>query len=631
MNRSRPLTRILPAFCLGCFAGLENNYALSAGVFAFIFLLLLGFLVFHQKGWLPYKYRWIAGVVIQLAVFMITWAVASMQDQRQSAFHYNKSTFNKVLIKLVQRPVRKTASYRSMAEVLLVKEVIDEEIPDKKKWKVAIGKVLVYFPETDSFRLPEEGDVIMVAGKIVSMKPPDYPWEFDFKKYCEAQQIFGSVYTSGTVWQIIYKSSGFNLLRFAHKCRERLIAAYHHAGLKNQELAVVSALVLGDDDGVSNALIQSFSATGTLHVLSVSGMHVGLIYTCIMWLLARIFKKAGGKWFVPLLVLFFIWMYAILTGLSPAVQRAAMMITLLLLGKTYSNSTDTWNLLSGSFMLLVAFDPHLIRDAGFQLSYVSVAGIIGFYPWLYRQYLPANTITNLIWQSTCVALAAQTFTFPFGLYYFHQFPNYFLPANLIIIPLSTVVLFGGIIFLFLLPFSWLAQKAGPLLSYITSILNKSVIIFGDLPHAQLKGIWINEWQLILLFTVVITGVIFLTKKENVWLFAAMILLVIMLTGSIYLHRSQHDQLQIIAWKKKDGGGFTCVTGMSSFTLLPALAPKTSENFKFHYSDAMDFLGIPEHRRIITHRTDTFSSVSPAIWSSPYMILPDTVIKLINNR
>ena len=195
-----------------------------------------------------------------------------------------------------------------------------------------------------------------------------------------------------------------------------MIDAYQDAGLKNQELAVVSALVLGDDDGVSPALIQSFSATGTLHVLSVSGMHVALIYSCVMWLFSRLFKKAGGKWFVPLMVLMFIWMYAILTGLSPAVQRAAMMITLLLVGKTYSDSTDTWNLLSGSFMLLVAFEPNLIRDAGFQLSYVSVAGIIGFYPWLYRQYLPTNTVSNLIWQSTCVALAAQTFTFPFSLY-----------------------------------------------------------------------------------------------------------------------------------------------------------------------------------------------------------------------
>jgi competence protein ComEC len=638
-SRSRPFARILLSFCIGCRSGLEFGYQAVFWVIAILLIAFYCFLVFHKKGWLPYTHRWLVGLTIQLSVFIYAFLLASLQEQRLSITHESFYKSDSLLFEVSEHPVRKQTKYRGMARICMLKgekngtnsfsgEVIQHNLrAENQSWHSAQGNVLIYFSEEDSSDIPGEGSLVVCQGPVSRMVSPGFPGQFDFQKYCERNQCHGALYLNRKDWRATGASSGFSLIQTAHRFRQQLISSFRLAGLSDQDLAVVSALVLGDDDAVDPELMRAFSATGTLHVLSVSGMHVGILYMCVAFLIGKIFRKKSQKWLLTSVVLLVVWCYALLTGLSPAVQRSAMMITLVLLGKTFFESADTWNILCASFILLVACDPALIESAGFLLSYAAVAGIIGFYPWLYAQYLPMNPLKDWIWKSTCVALSAQVFTFPLGLYFFHQFPNYFLPANLIIIPLSTIVLFSGIVLLLLLPFYHLAYHFGVLVAYITHLLNTSVRLFGSLPHAQFTGIWITGWECMLIILLVVAAVRFLCIKNNSWLFLSMAILIFTIGMRIVLTWSIQSRCMLFEWPCKSHPMFTVVRGGYAMTFGLSNQEEGIKIYNRFGVPALDALGISEANRITCDSSDISRYHIPILWVNPYLILPDTVYRL----
>jgi len=204
-----------------------------------------------------------------------------------------------------------------------------------------------------------------------------------------------------------------------------------------------AALLLGERADVDKAVLKSYSDTGTIHIISVSGLHVGIIFLVLQHLfkLVRVLKNELLKCALMILC---IWFYAMLTGLPASVIRSACMISFYCIGKAINHQSNTINHVAASALFLLSIDTLYLFDVGFQLSYLAVLGILYLQKWISNWYQPKNKVMTYIWSTTSVSLAAQLFTLPLCWYYFHQFPNYFIIANLIAIPLSSVALYASI-------------------------------------------------------------------------------------------------------------------------------------------------------------------------------------------
>lgn len=264
-----------------------------------------------------------------------------------------------------------------------------------------------------------------------------------------------------------------------HVCRA--ISTY----LPKREAALACAILLGERQGMNDDLEQAFSGSGLIHLMAVSGMHVGIFYLMCSWFMftfLRLPKKTS-----TLGILLMLWAYALLTGLSPSVVRASGMFSLAAAGKLWSRHASSYNLMSASALIQVWFDPLLPTQPGFLLSYAAVFGILFLHPRLFSLYWLKNKWLDKAWELSSLSIAAQWFTLPLVLFFFHKFPVYFLPANLMVVPLSAPALIGTLLLALLSAVPPLAKIFAYLLSALLYCINEITIWIAALPHAQSTG------------------------------------------------------------------------------------------------------------------------------------------------
>jgi competence protein ComEC len=280
--------------------------------------------------------------------------------------------------------------------------------------------------------------------------------------------------------------------------------------MKDQEaFSLASTLILGYRADLSTETLSAYSKTGTIHALSVSGMHVGIIYLVLNFALSFMDYRKTGKFLKVVLIIGLIWFYALLTGLSPSVLRSVIMLSVFIIAKSFRRDTNTYNVVAFSAFCILVYDPFLLFDLGSQLSYISVLGLVFLQPkikgWFHFRY----KLANQLWSAISLSLAAQTFTFPLGTYYFHQFPIYFLVSNLfIIIPIAALMYLG----LFILIFH--AYFLIPVFEWLIRFTNGGLKMISDLPFSTLDQIWISGWELLLLSgTVMILIITFISPSK----------------------------------------------------------------------------------------------------------------------
>ena len=219
-----------------------------------------------------------------------------------------------------------------------------------------------------------------------------------------------------------------------------------------------------------------------------------------------------------------------LTGLSPAVLRAAAMISLVAFGNSIRRSPDILNTLAASVLFLLIWNPLYILDVGFQLSYLAVGGIIVLNKSVYNLFQPSKWLVDQVWAIMAVSLSAQVATFPLSLYYFHQFPNYFMFTNILVVPLSSLIIYIGILLLFFGTIPFISLCIAKVLVFLISLLNGSIHFIEELPLSTIKGIVINEWELLILYMFFIGMILFFFSKRKAFLFISLGI-IILLTGS----------------------------------------------------------------------------------------------------
>src|SRR6202012_1473403 len=305
-----------------------------------------------------------------------------------------------------------------------------------------------------------------------TVNQPFNPAEFNYKRYLANQNIHYQEFLFPGQYRAFGKGGGNALISQSLQLRQYFVAKLKRNMRDTNAIAVASTLILGYKADLSNDVLQAYSKTGTIHVLSVSGAHVAIIYILLTLVLGFLDRFSYGKLLKAVIIITLIWYYSMVSGFSPAVCRAAVMISMVIIGKTFVRYINTLNILAISAFMLLLYDPFFITDVGFQLSYLAVFGLIIFQPIVYKWLTFKNKWADKLWGLCSVSIAAQVITFPLSAFYFHQFPIYFLISNLLIVIPTEIIMISGIAYLLLPQVPYLSKAIAFVLEWSILIMNK---------------------------------------------------------------------------------------------------------------------------------------------------------------
>jgi competence protein ComEC len=384
-------------------------------------------------------------------------------------------------------------------------------------WYAVDGKILVYIEKTDRISNLEPGDWMIFHSALQVIEGPSNPKEFDFSKYCKNLGIYWKTYLKNPQWVKLSKNTNFFSLSGAERIRMKMIRFMEKNDLRHKSL--IYSILLGYREGLSNAQQKYFAASGAMHILSVSGLHVGIIYGMLVFIIRFIFRrKSGSMLLLPLVV---IWIYAMITGMTPSVLRSSLMITLYIISKFINRQTESLNIILFSGFIMILAEPSVIHQVSFQLSFAAVIGISIVYTGLYRFMKTGYWFPDQVISITCLSIAAQLFTFPISMYYFHQFPNYFLITNLFAIPLSSLILINGFMFWTFAFNATVSSMLAVTLDKFAGLLDGLTKIFGTLPFSSTGNISIGIFELIVIYGLIFCLVIYLRSRRVVSLYFTM--------------------------------------------------------------------------------------------------------------
>ena len=468
-----PFFRLLLPLILGiiAFRFVEFFQWSLVAMFGFsLLLILLSFVIRIPKR--QFQFRWLFGSGIFLFLFSFGYLLSLYQEKANEFDHLHQKGIYRV--EICSPPVEKEKSIMCKAEVLQYYN---------SGWQSAHGQAILYFQKNKSASKILFGDRLMVEANFAPPEKPLNPESFDYATYLKRQGIGATSFISSGRWQTTDRNETFSIRRESDKWRNYLLDIYRKFNIQGDEFAVLAALTLGYTDDLQPDLRASYSATGTVHILSVSGMHVAVIYVVIGFLLSFLDKKQGLRILKAILIIAFLWGYAFLSGMSAAVIRAVVMFSFVVFANCLNRKSQIYNTIFMSMLAMLVYNPNFLYDVGFQLSYAAVLSIIFFQPIINKLYNPTNKLSKITWETFSVSIAAQLGTTPFTLYYFQQFPNYFVFTNFVAIPLSSLIIYLAIGLLIVSFVPYLSVAVGFALKWSLWVLNYFIVTIQNLPYS----------------------------------------------------------------------------------------------------------------------------------------------------
>jgi competence protein ComEC len=462
--------------------------------------------------------------LLLLNLFSLGYVLCFFNDSRNYQTHFQNFLADENIIsaKIAAEPILKSKTISVILEV----ESIADSVGNFRKCS---GRLQANFELDSSSIYYKYGDLILLNSKIVKISGPENPNAFNPAAYFALSDVYHQTYVRSKNTKRIGQHKGNIAYQLLIDWRKYLSSVFerHLSGSPNEK-AVASALVLGVRSEFSSDLKNAYADTGATHVLSVSGLHVGLVAGLLGWLIKRIKRKKMDRFSQReiAILLAFIWFYVLLTGASASVLRSGLMFSFVILATLVRRKISVYNSLASSAFALLCLEPKFLYDIGFQLSYLALFGIVFFHPYIYKLLFFKNKFADWAWNLTAVGFAAQLATLPLGLYYFHQFPTYFWLSGLAVIPLSTVALYSGIA---LLVCDWipvLGYLAGWLTYCSIAIMNACIFAIQSLPFAVISGFWLGLSEMLLLYTAIFAmavGLIY-SKRSFKFLSIATVLL-----------------------------------------------------------------------------------------------------------
>ena len=536
-----PFARLLVFYALGMlaaeFISVNPNTFGSGFTASAILLLLIGFI--WADRYPGYHTNWLSGLMVAVVLFFSGMAVMGIYQEitsRQS----KPDNYSGLFIFDISNPPE--IAENSVKAQAVMRHRLVNGLENRENRKV----ILIFKKDTSSVKLMP-GCRIAAATRINQVSPPSNPYEFNYKAYLSARGIHHQAFVRTDQWKLIDYDARRSLSIFASTLQQHLLLKYKSLHLNKTLYSLLSAITLGYKNDLEAHTKQIFSQAGVMHVMALSGFNVAVIAFALNYLLFFLDRSGTGRIVKALIVVFMVWLFVFVTGLSPSVTRAAVMLSFVIGGKMLHRQVNTYNILFASAFLLLTLSPPLISDVSFQLSFSAVLGILLFQPLIGGIIKTRYFIINRLWQLFAVSCAAQLATLPLTLLYFHQFPLYFWLTNLYVVPLvSLIICVAGIYLLvsFANPFMMLTGK---LLSFLLVLLYKSVAFVEVLPYALLENIHISGFQAFLLMMAILCFGLFWIHKYFNFLFAFLAtILLLQLTVFMHTLSLRHQQVFLVA-------------------------------------------------------------------------------------
>ena len=493
----------------------------------------------------------------QIFLIVLGYDLSYLNNVKNHPEHYTNLAHkeNKMIVKIASLPVAQDKSIKAELSV--------EYLIDSSKCKKTFGKIIGYFKGVGSSQL-NYGDLIYMDKSLHEIEGSKNPSSFDYKKYLKSRNIFHGVYLDSNSFAKLSRTNEFSITGIATDLKIQLINLLRHQIPNHQEFSVISALILGYDDEINRDLTNAYAVTGTIHVLSVSGLHIGIIFFILDYLFKFFGKSKYGKLIRFLGVAVGIWTFAMISGLSPSVIRASLMFTLFLFAGIINRQYHPINTLLSSAFLILCNNPFAIVNVGFQLSYLALGGILIFQKNIYNILTVKNFILEKIWSLTSVSIAAQITTFPLMMYYFHNLSTIFIVSNLLIIPIATLVMYGGIALLLFSFLPRIASLIGLCVKNMVSFMNYLTLKMSDFPFSHIDNIFITYTEMWITFFVVIFIAAFFTTKNKEYLFYSLSFVIVLLISLNFKYYSESNQCGVIIYQNKN---LTTIDVFNGYNLL----------------------------------------------------------------
>ncbi|WP_167013733.1 ComEC/Rec2 family competence protein [Chitinophaga sp. Cy-1792] len=474
-------------------------------------LLLLAFR-FLPLTW-KYKFQQLHALIVASLLFATGAILLYEQDPRNNKQHYTHhyDPGDKLLLHLHSAPEQKGRFVKYLATI--------QAVYHQQQWMSSTGEVMTY-ADTGLNRQLQRGSRLITDITLLPVRNMGNPGGFDYQWYCITKGIYHQAFLKQQQ-VFLYTPLPVNKLdMLLQTMLDYCLRTFRTYIGNGPEAGMAAALLIGYRQDLDKNIVQDYTNTGIVHVIAISGMHLALLYGSLLWLLQWLPASRYANWLRAFLIILFLWGFTLLTGSSASVLRAAVMFTATTIGRfVLQHASNIYNTLAASVFLLICMNPYIILDTGFQLSYLAVLSIVLFYSRINQLFEFKQRWKGYLWEMIALSVAAQILTTPVCLYYFHQFPTWFLLANLLAVPLSTIVIYGEIVLLAVAPFHTPAMWVGTGVKYLIWGMDTIVQYLGKLPGALITAIPCDLLQVVLLYMMIGTllGYIALQFKPFWWL------------------------------------------------------------------------------------------------------------------
>ncbi len=550
--RKNPFLRLLAAYA----GGLSFAYKIKTGAITLAILSAAACLAAiitccMQQAGRKYRHGMAFGFGAFVFLFLAGIILGSLRNMEEKAVLHDYGGEGLYRAVIMEQPQERPGSCRAFAR-------LDGGVKPDNMQVTRHAGIILYFQKDTMCEHLEAGSTVLFRTTPESVTGPLNPREFDYRQYLSDRKIWLRVWLEPGQWQVQEKQGIRSLKAASTGIRQVLLDRYRQLELTGEEYGVLAALTLGYKDELDAGTVNLFTKAGVLHVMALSGFNVGIIAAFFARILAFLSRKQTFDRIRIPLTMVAVWTFAWVTGLSPSVTRASVMLTFVLSGRLMARHISICNILLAAAFFILAWKPGLIADVGFQLSFTAVLGILFFQPLMAGLWSPKCILLRQLWQLFTVSCAAQLATLPLTIHYFNQFPMYFWLANLYVIPLvSCIICLSGsyLILSWIKPFAWLT---GRVLAWSVRALLLSISPVEKIPGALLEGIRLGGVQtIILIFMLVMIGMYAYLLKGKLLLAALTALLAFLILSVLHRGRQENQRWMVV----------NCLNGISALNLI----------------------------------------------------------------
>lgn len=533
-----PLLRFLIPLCAGIIAAW---YFQLSFITAFV-LALTSVIIFLLHYFLRSRFNnlWLFGTGISFAFVALAIALVQIKQPTYrinwAGHHLQEKDI--VLIRLLEPLSEKEKSYKALAEFRSVKQ-------NRQSINIS-GKLMLYFRKDSIAPALQYGSVIATNKFIPLIKNAGNPGGFDYERYAMFNGITHQLFLNSKDYITLPKINQVVFQKWLFDTKTYILDVIRKNISGGEAISVAEALLIGYRDDLDRDLVQAYSNTGVVHVIAISGLHLGLIYWLLLFVLKPLDKQKKLKWMKPLIAVSLLWIFSLLTGAGASVVRAAIMFTVIALGDLAGKKGTIYNSMALSAFVMLLWNPFLLWDVGFQLSYAAVLSIVVFMKPIYNCIDFTNKLLDKGWQLCAVTLSAQILTLPLCMYHFHQAPNLFLLTNFVAVPLSSLILFGEILLIAVSFSPMLAKAVGFVLSFFLDWMNDFITWVDHFSFAVTDGIMHTPLQTICLYLfITVTAIWALNKNAKALKWSFLFLVLFFGLQSFYLIQTKKQKKLVV--------------------------------------------------------------------------------------